>query len=77
MLDDLLVEYHQQPFWSTLPFEGEEYRGQFAYTWLRDHGIDPNWTFAELLTVARVPEPATAVLLAWGAVLVGRRARRP
>ena len=34
VLEDLLVEDHMQPFWSTLPFEGEEFRGQFAYTWL-------------------------------------------
>ena len=34
VLDDLLAEDHMRPFWNTLPFEGEEYRGQFAYTWL-------------------------------------------
>ncbi len=34
VLDDLLVEYHQKPFWSELLLEGETYRGQFAYTWL-------------------------------------------
>ena len=95
VLNDLLVEDHQRPFWHTLPFEGEEYRGQFAYTWLdaaltmaedpdaprsptwlTDHGINPNWTFAELLAVANVPEPASALLLAWGLVLVARRVRR-
>ena len=34
VLEDLLVEDHMRPFWNTLSFEGEEFRGQFAYTWL-------------------------------------------
>jgi hypothetical protein len=38
VLDAVLVDYHQQPFWRNLPFEGETYRGQFAYTWL-DAGL--------------------------------------
>jgi len=92
VLESLLVEDHQRPFWSTLPFEGEEYRGQFAYTWLdaaltmaedpatprspswlTDHGINPDWTFDELISIANVPEPASALLLAWGLVLIARR----
>lgn len=95
VLEDLLVEYHQFAFWSGLPFEGETYRGQFAYvwldaaltsaedpntvrsaTWLTDHGINPDWTFDELLAIANVPEPATALLLAGGLISVGRRVRR-
>jgi hypothetical protein len=95
VLADLLVEDHMRPFWSTLPIEGEEYRGQFAYlwldaaltsaedpaavrspTWLTDHGIDPAWTFGELLSAARVPEPASALLLAGGALLLASRLRR-
>ena len=95
VLEELLVEYHELPFWNTLPFEGEEYRGEFAYlwldaaltsaedpaslrspTWLTDHGIDPAWTFGELLTAANVPEPAGALLLAGGAMLLAGRLRR-
>lgn len=95
VLDDLLAEYHTKPFWSGLPFEGETYRGQFAYTWLdaaltsaedpatvrspdwlTDHGVNPDWTFNELLAVANVPEPATALLLMSGMMLVLLRARR-
>ena len=95
VLDALLVEYHQKPFWSNLPFEGETYRGQFAYTWLdaaltmaedpaavrpaswlTDHGINADWTFNELLAAANVPEPATALLLTGGMILLGRRLRR-
>jgi hypothetical protein len=95
VLEDLLIEDHMQPFWSTLPFEGEEYRGQFAYTWLdaaltsaedpasvrsptwlADHDIDPAWTFNELLSAANVPEPAGAMLLAGGAMLLASRLRR-
>lgn len=94
VLEDLLVEYHQLPFWSGLPFEGETYRGQFAYTWLdaaltsaedpatvrsatwlTDNGIDPDWSFDELLAVANVPEPATALLLLGGIASVVCRAR--
>lgn len=99
VLDDLLVEDHMRPFWSTLPLEGEEFRGQFAYTWLdaaltsaegpgamrsptwlTDHGINPGWTFNELLAAARVPEPAGFMLLAGGVMLLvnqwHRRSRR-
>ena len=95
VLEDLLVEDHMQPFWNTLPFEGEEFRGQFAYTWLdaaltlaedpasvrsptwlTDHGIDPAWTFNELLSAANVPEPAGALLPAGGAILMAGRLRR-
>jgi len=95
VLEDLLIEDHMLPFWSTLPFEGEEYRGQFAYTWLdaaltsaedpasvrspswlTDHGIDPNWTFNELLSAANVPEPACALLMAGGVMLLASRLRR-
>ncbi len=95
VLEDLLVEDHMLPFWSTLPFEGEEYRGQFAYTWLdaaltsaedpasvrsaswlTDHGIDPAWSFGELLSAANVPEPASALLLAGGVMLLASRLRR-
>lgn len=91
----LLVEYHMRPFWNTLPFEGEEYRGQFAYTWLdaaltsaedpaavrsptwlTDHGINPTWTFNELLAAANVPEPAGFVLLAGAVVFFASRLRR-
>jgi len=95
VLEDLLVEDHIRPFWSALPIEGEEYRGQFAYlwldaaltsaedpaavrspTWLTDHGIDPAWTFTELLTAANVPEPASALLLVGGGLLLASRLRR-
>jgi hypothetical protein len=92
VLDGLLVEYHEKPFWSGLPLEGEAYRGQFAYTWLdaaltsaedpttvrsadwlADNGINPNWTFNELLAVANVPEPASALLLMVGMISLNRR----
>jgi hypothetical protein len=95
VLEDLLVEDHMRPFWSALPIEGEEYRGQFAYVWLdaaltsaedpaaarspawlTDHDVNPAWTFGELLAAARVPEPASALLLAAGALLLAGRLRR-
>lgn len=50
VLENLLVEDHLRPFWSTLPFEGEEFRGQFAYTWL-----DAALTLAEDPASARSP----------------------
>jgi hypothetical protein len=95
VLEDLLVEDHMRQFWSTLPFEGEEFRGQFAYmwldaaltsaedpagvrsaSWLTDHGIDPAWTFGELLSAANVPEPTSAILFAGGVLLLASRLRR-
>jgi hypothetical protein len=92
VLDDLLVEYHQKPFWSGIPLESETYRGQFAYTWLdaaltsaedpatvrsadwlTDRGVNPDWTYNELLAAANVPEPASALLLTIGMICLGLR----
>lgn len=94
VLEDLLVEYHEYPFWSGLPLESESYRGEFAYvwldaaltmaedpatirsaTWLTDHGIDPDWTFDKLLAAANVPEPASAVMMMGGMMLLVLRVR--
>jgi hypothetical protein len=45
-------------------------------TWLTDHGINPTWTFNELLAAANVPEPAGFVLLAGAVVFFASRLRR-
>lgn len=45
-------------------------------TWLTDNGIDPDWTFDELLEAVNVPEPASALLMLGGMVWLVRCSRK-